>query len=60
MKKLPEFLALGIGMGVLSLAGVIAWQTTEHETLRAPIAESSPASAAEVRPVQAGVVATGR
>ena len=60
MKKLPEFLALSIGMGVLSLAGVIAWQTVEHDTLRTPVAESSPASAAEGRPMQAGVVATGR
>lgn len=60
MKKLPEFLALSIGMGVLSLAGAIAWQTIEHEPLQAPLAETTPVSPAEGRPMQAGIVPTGR
>ena len=60
MKKLPEFLALSIGMGVLSLAGAIAWQTVEHDSLRAPVAESAPATPDEGRPLQAGIVPTGR
>lgn len=60
MKKLPEFLALSIGMGVLSLAGAIAWQTVEHDTLQAPVVEMAPTSPEEGRPMQAGVISTGR
>jgi hypothetical protein len=60
MKKLPEFLALSIGMGVLSLAGAIAWQTVEHDPLQAPVVEMAPATPEDGRPMQAGVISTGR
>jgi hypothetical protein len=55
MKKLPELIALSIGMGVLSLVGAIAWQSVEPEV--SPLAETAPAKA---EPLQAGVIATGR
>ena len=39
MKKLPEFLALGIGFGFLSLAGIIAWNSTQEDRVPSPRAE---------------------
>ncbi len=57
MKKLPELLALSIGMGVLSLAGVIAWQSVEASTI--PVAETAPA-ASTAEPLQAGVITSRR
>lgn len=51
MKKLPELIALGIGMGVLSLAGAIAWQSVENKAH--PVVETEPAAA---MPLQSGMV----
>ncbi len=63
MEKLPEFLALSIGMGILSLAGVIAWQSAQNEQnmpLNSPVVEIAPATTPDTRPMQARVVASGR
>ena len=56
MKKLPELIALSIGMGVLSLAGVIAWQSVEASTH--PVTETTPATTAT--PLQTGMVPSRR
>jgi hypothetical protein len=56
MKKLPELLALSIGLGILSLAGTIAWQSVESGARRAPMVET----AADHEPMQSGVIASGR
>ena len=63
MKKLPEILALSIGMGFLSLAGAIAWHSVEGEALSSDtttLEEDAPTEAASDRALQAGVVASGR
>ncbi len=51
MKKLPELIALGIGMGVLSLAGAIAWQSVQNKAH--PVVETEPAA---TMPLQSGMV----
>ncbi len=50
MKKLPEFIALGIGIGLLSLAGSIAWMTVEADrsTLTAAAVRAEQVQAASV------------
>lgn len=36
MKKLPEFIALTVGLGMLSLVGAVAWRTVDADALAAP------------------------
>ena len=56
MKKLPEFVALSIGLGLLSLMGAIAWQSVEADQLSTPLADDVPSASIQSMPVQAGVV----
>ena len=56
MKKLPEFIALGVGFGLLSLAGAIAWTTLEPQD----VLEAQAIRQAPERTQQAGVLPSAR
>jgi len=49
MKKLPEFVALGIGLGCLALAGAVAWAQVETESIAHTEAMAQDRAHAELR-----------
>lgn len=57
MQKLPEFIALGIGFGLLGLAGSIAWTTLEPQGMPTTAQARHPSQQTSQ---QAGVLPTAR
>ena len=60
MKKLPELVALSIGLGFLSLVGALAYHSVESEQLhQATISETSESVPASPAPMRSSIIPSG-